>query len=214
MIKFYNLWELYDHDLFNDIKIPNGIDKETLVNTIFMKCAEYSPIYHEHDLLVNMINTWFNTWYDTFNRIVEAFNKEYDPLYNYDRHEDIDRNFRDRGTVGKTHTGSVTEDETNINSDTQTIQTSAYDSNAWQNADKTQDDFTGNRDRTEQRNLSDDETRDITNTQIEHNHLYGNIGVTTSQQMLESEIELRDKYNLYMFIANKFFNDFMMKITW
>lgn len=196
MIKWYNLWELYNHDLFDNIQLPAGIDKETLINTIYQKCAMYSPLYHEHDLLVNMIDSWFIAWYDTFKRMVNALNEEYNPLHNYDRYEKIDRTF--------THTGHRTEDETNINSDISTVQTSAFDSSDWQNSDKSVDDLTNNRDFTEERNLTDTDKQD--------NHLYGNIGVTTSQQMLESEIKLRNDYNIYQFIALKFYDDFMLKV--
>lgn len=39
----------------------------------------------------------------------------------------------------------------------------------------------------------------------------GNIGVTTSQQMLESEIKLRTTWNAYQIIANKFYDELMLK---
>ena len=44
------------------------------------------------------------------------------------------------------------------------------------------------------------------------NHLYGNIGVTTSQQMLESEFVMREKWNLYEMIARKWFGEFMLRM--
>lgn len=42
--------------------------------------------------------------------------------------------------------------------------------------------------------------------------LHGNIGVTTSQQMLESEIELRNKYNIYDIIINDFIDEFCLRV--
>lgn len=42
--------------------------------------------------------------------------------------------------------------------------------------------------------------------------VYGNIGVTTSQQMLESEMQLRQKYNLYKIMANTFADDLCLGI--
>lgn len=45
-----------------------------------------------------------------------------------------------------------------------------------------------------------------------NNHIYGNIGVTTSQQMLESEINLRTKYNIYEIIAKMFAKEFTLGI--
>lgn len=42
-------------------------------------------------------------------------------------------------------------------------------------------------------------------------HLHGNIGITTSQQMIESEIELR-KYDVYNDIAMRFEHEFLVQV--
>ena len=48
-----------------------------------------------------------------------------------------------------------------------------------------------------------------TNNNFTHDgHLYGNIGVTTSQQMLDAEIKLRSQTNIYDIIAEIFMRDF------
>ena len=41
-------------------------------------------------------------------------------------------------------------------------------------------------------------------------HLYGNIGVTTSQEMLRAEVELRVNMNVYDVIADLFYKDFCL----
>ena len=46
---------------------------------------------------------------------------------------------------------------------------------------------------------------------LEHEaHLYGNIGVTTSQDMLKAELELREDYNLYDMLADLFKEEFCL----
>ena len=48
---------------------------------------------------------------------------------------------------------------------------------------------------------------------ITHNaHLFGNIGITTSQQMLEAELELRREYNLYAVAAGIFANELLINV--
>lgn len=42
--------------------------------------------------------------------------------------------------------------------------------------------------------------------------VHGNIGVTTTQQMMESEIDMRRKYNLYKIMANTFADDLCLGI--
>ena len=52
-------------------------------------------------------------------------------------------------------------------------------------------------------------------TSMEHktiDHTHGNIGVTTSQQMLQSEIDLWIKFNVYKCIADMFINDLMLTV--
>ena len=43
-------------------------------------------------------------------------------------------------------------------------------------------------------------------------HLYGNIGVTTSQQMLNAELDLRAKVNIYDVIAEMFYREFCVYV--
>ncbi len=70
------------------------------------------------------------------------------------------------------------------------------------------------------RDVKGDNNRDVkgdnkyeTDNNLTHNaHLYGNIGVTTSQQMLESEINLRQKINIYDVIAEIFFKELCVYI--
>ena len=49
------------------------------------------------------------------------------------------------------------------------------------------------------------------NTFIHTSHLYGNIGVTTSQQMLQAELDVQ-KFNIYTEIANLFIDEFCIQV--
>lgn len=80
------------------------------------------------------------------------------------------------------------------NNDTQFI--SAYDSQDFSNDSKNSSIFNEQSNNTYKHNL----------------RRYGNIGVTTSQQMLQSELDIRPKLNIYEVIANDFFNEFMIAI--
>ena len=55
---------------------------------------------------------------------------------------------------------------------------------------------------------SGDDRRDRTHKA----HLYGNIGVTTSQQMIEAEIDLRQNKNLYAIAAELFADDLLLML--
>ena len=58
-----------------------------------------------------------------------------------------------------------------------------------------------------------DESEAEGNRQLDHKaHLYGNIGVTTSQQMLEAEMDISRRFNIYELIAEEFCNEFCVMV--
>lgn len=71
-----------------------------------------------------------------------------------------------------------------------------------------------NRNQTEK--ISDDKTTNNTGNSTDDEgyaeHVHGNIGVTTSQQMIQSEIDLYKNNNIYDWIANKFENEMMITV--
>lgn len=69
---------------------------------------------------------------------------------------------------------------------------SAFDSTSLSDRDKTE---------------TDDTRKDTT---ITTNRTHGNIGVTTSTQMIENEVKLRQQLDIYEIIANDFYTTFML----
>ena len=69
---------------------------------------------------------------------------------------------------------------------------------------------------THRQNLTDAHKRNLTDSaegqrdSTHYGHLYGNIGVTTSQQMLLAELDLRGKYNIYDIIAELLHSEFCL----
>lgn len=63
---------------------------------------------------------------------------------------------------------------------------------------------------------NDQNTSDNTGTNdrdFEHKaHLFGNIGVTTSQQMAEADFDLWEKYNIYEMVAENFITEFCVGV--
>ena len=80
--------------------------------------------------------------------------------------------------------------------DTTTRKVTGFDSDTLRTNDQTTGNSSGNTDR-----------------QLDHKaHLYGNIGVTTSMQMLTEEIEGREKFNIYALITEAFLNEFCVRV--
>ena len=215
MYTLVNLWELSEHKLFDDIRLPVGIDKEILINTIFDECAEFEPLTVDVDLMKAKINNFFARNYDNFKRLYEYTQLEYNPIENYDRYSEInttdtkndtriDNTTNNRTTINSKNTSDSTNNETKI---------SAYDSNTYQNNQLETISNTGS----ETNNGTDNDTGTLnsnvtsngTNKVIEHTH--GNIGVTTTVQMLEQDTKYWNLNNMYQTIAHKFM--FTLTIT-
>lgn len=182
-----DLMKLYDYDLFENIVLPNGVDNSILVNQILLDCGLYEVLYPQHDFLKGQIENFFQAQLFNFTKVFEALSDEYNPLHNYDRYED------------KNETRKLTSENTVNGNGTTEEKVSAFDSTTYQPSGQ------NTAQNSQSGNSQDEETYKTTN------HLYGNIGVTTSQQMLEAEISLRNKWNIYQFISTKFFDTFMVK---
>ena len=201
-MNFINIIDLYSYHIFDGAKLPEGVDRELVVNSIMDMCALYAPLYTEEQLLITKINTFFAKNYDVFNKIFQATLLEYDPIENYNRYEIYTdtTNLNTKSIVG----GTANTVNTSTGDNTSLV--SPYDAGTFVNDSKTMSNG--------KNSLTSSSTDTTTNTgtnQLSHDaHIHGNIGVTTSQQMLESELEVRPRLNIYNFIASAFFAEFCL----
>ena len=173
--------------LFANAAFPDGIDKDIVVDTILLNAGEFEPLYKDAEFMQHACEVWAKKWFHAFERWALALSEDYDPLHNYDRYEEIEEK-HDDATTNKLDASTSTKD-------TNTNKRSAFDSNNYEPHDQSQLDGSGT--------SKSDASGTDKGTFERKAHLYGNIGVTTSAQMLEGEIEVR-KHNLYNMIADCF----------
>ena len=182
LIGFYNAYEDSD-PIFADLTLPAGIDKDLFINSLLLDAGEFEVLYADPDFFKNAITIWGQKWYRTFQKWQEALSVNYDPLNNYDRTE--------RWTTKTDSTSDSTADATtNTNR-------SSFDSASLTPYTSIKDDSTG-------RNVFD-------GTEVRTGRAYGNIGVTTSQQMLEAELNLQE-WNLYQHMIDLFKTELLIPI--
>lgn len=186
-------------DLFEFLDLPEGLTKSTLTNNILLEGGEFEVLYSDPLALKSYIGIWAQREAPTFQRWVDALAIDYAPLENYDRHEDWTDTLDSDGTSRTTGT--------NDTSTSGTVQTdvSAYDSSGYQPKEKITNSETVDNDTTE------NNTSTLDNTGRHVGRIHGNIGVTTSQQMLESELEL-GYWNIYSRITDMFLKEFCIMI--
>lgn len=251
LIGLYN----YDSTLFDNLTFPEGIEKDIAVNEILMKSGEFELVYPSLNFMKSQITMWGRKHYRTFQKWLDALSIEYDPLYNYDRHEeysdeehkgsnykteadyneDKTLDLEDKRTpdLNEQTTYNTTDTTEQIDNATSERKVSAYDSSNYEPSEKTETDNgkvevekggtvdldttgtdTTTHSGTDKTNIKG-KLSDVTgseNNYVTHDaHLYGNIGVTTSQQLLRDELDIQ-RWNIYEHIADIFVDEFCIQI--
>lgn len=180
LIGMIQYMEIQHDDLFYQLQLPAGVSRPTLISNIIMRGGEFPVIWANPDFVQRMIGQWSKKMQPTFNRWARTLAIDYEPLYNYDRHEIYTDQENTEGSASDTTTRSVT----------------GYDSDTLRTNDQTDGSSSGETDRT-----------------LKHDaHLYGNIGVTTTQEMLRQEMEVAKEFNIYDLIAEEFINEFCVRV--
>lgn len=195
-----NLLSLYNYDesLFDNLVLPEGIDKDTLVNNLLLDTVSQEVLYADPDIMKQAIGIWSKKELPVWQRLKDTLDIRgtYNPIYNYDRNEEITND----------HTSNTTESEnhnTNKGTDTTKVSQGSFNSNDLTQVNQ-QDNILGSG--------NDENGRDtFTGDHTFNAHLYGNIGVTTTQQMIREELSI-DEINILDYIIDSFKNRFILSV--
>lgn len=216
----------YDNSLFDNLRFEN-VDHDILVSTILMNCGEFEVLYSNIETLKNMFTLFSNKWSRNVNKWVTALNINYNPLENYDRYEKYSGNetelengnesYLTNGNETITNNGNTIVSRSGADNNNTENKTSAFNTSDYQPNEKTttevkygsSDKNDVNLSQTRIPNITEIRTPNIKKTRTPNleNHIHGNIGVTTSQQMIESELQLH-YWNIYNRISNLFMREF------
>lgn len=215
---------------FDELQLPTNIDRETLIATILSECADFG-IASNVRLFPQMVKLWGKRRAYSIEKIMETTLFEYNPISNYDRTEtttDTDNQTSDGWTKNdKNDTGSST-DAGWLHSDTDgTDNTSTTISSAGVDSVLMKDDTNtavSGTTKTVQQNSSNNTVNSTVTTDEQGSHhnetgrtvvhssrISGNIGVTTSQQMIEAERALVN-FDPYLQIARIFAHDLLIPL--
>lgn len=231
----------YDPTLFEGMVLPADYDRDALLSEILKRSGQLYPYHQVPDILKADIRLWFARNYLGFDRSMAALTAEYDPIENYNRIEAWTRtpNLTDKSTLSGADTVKASDKDTTERDydhlketldykgdDTRETQVSAFDSSAYQPSQK----VTGSRTNRQDVKDTDGKYTDTTTygrqdkttygkvdtvthngTESYRSNIHGNIGVTTSQQMITAELELR-KFDIYSDIAARFEREFIVQV--
>ena len=196
-----------DNTIFDLMKLPEGVDRDLIINNILLKTSDFEILYPDPNFIKPAIELWSNKWYRTFKKWYEALNIDYNPLENYDRYEDWTEDTNHDHTITNVMSGKLSGTESG--SGNRTGSKSAFDSSSLQPYDKDDTSSSTNTSSTADENTTNklDESTNFNKTGRAH----GNIGVTTSQQMLEAELDVV-KWNLVEHITDVFLSEFCIMV--
>lgn len=223
MFNLASICNLYGYEeVFKDIEINDALDKELVINTILDTCAMYEPIYPEIEILNMKIKVFFKKHQMQFDKLTYLYSLRYKTDYNPIWNKDGSKTHTEKSSRTKDNTLKNAIDDTittnNSNNDTveEINQVSAYDSEIFSNdsktttTDKKQENGTEKTNRNENSNGNEKEEIILENKDVEQ----GNIGVTTTATMINEEIELQKKFNVYEVIAAMFYDELMLHVAY
>lgn len=198
-----NYGEMINDDLFSDLILPEVLDKDVVVNAILTTCSSLPVAYPDYSFLKNQIKYWSKRKKPIFDKWVWLLSQEYNPLYNYDRTEE----FSDSEIVNNSANKTDNTITSLNNSVTNTEKATSYESNTFR--DTSQNIGVGsNNGNTNTRSSEDSDTNRVLTHKA---RLFGNIGITTSTQMLSESWDWYNK-DIPMIIAEEFKCDFCLGI--
>lgn len=197
----------YDDTIFDNLHIPEELDKPTLVAWILTECAELEILLPDPDVFKESVNYWSLAQMPIWQKLYDSTQFEYNPIWNKDGTYTETRNLANSDTETRNLAKSnlQTRNLASSANTTGTGKVSAYNSSSFENA--SQDVVLGTGSDTGTVNDSGSDTGTITrggtDTGTVTRRETGNIGVTTTQQMIKEEREVV-QFGIYWYIVESF----------
>lgn len=194
-------------DIFDDMVLPDGVEKEVVINSIVSELAELDLLYSNPIVLKPLIAVWSNKELYNWKKLFATTNFDYNPIDNYDRTEtetiNNERNNTASGTQASETTNNLQIASENVHKVTGYNSASLFENEG--------DNGTVNNTGTVGNNITSNSNSKDTGTESRTLHSKGNIGVTTTQQMIEQERNISE-FNIYDYIVRSFKRRFCLML--
>lgn len=189
----------YDNTIFNELVLPEGMDKQLYINNLLMETAEMEVLFSNPATMRSVIGIWSSAHLDSWSKMWNTTKLEYNPIENYDRQEDWTDNNKTNSKVQSKDVGTGKNHSTDIS------KAAGFDSGNLVTSG--QNDNDSNNESTQIGNSEGNSNEELKHT----GRVHGNIGVTTSQQMIEEERRVAD-WNMYEYLIDKFKQQFLLLV--
>ncbi len=185
----------YDNSIFDDLNVPDGINKENVINNILLNCAELEIVYSEIETMRLGIKIWSDSNQITWKKLFDTMTVEYNPIWN------VDANIREERIRDGSLNRQVSTDENFSNTDTKSVK--GFNETGWADSERN---IRNGTDATQaNENVTDADNEVFTSRRT------GNIGVTATQDLIQKEREIA-VFNMIEFITESFKKRFCLMI--
>lgn len=184
-----------DNTLFDEMSLPDGVDKTRVIDQIIEDCAELEILFPDPEYMKYAIMSWSARRLYSWTELYKTTKYDYNPIWNKD------------GTIIETEEGSNnTERHTTGNANSGG--TNSHSVRGFNEEDlivSEQDSATNNAQSTE--NMAEDAGHSITRTRTER----GNIGITSTQTLISEQRNISN-FDIYQIICDDFKTRFCVMI--
>lgn len=209
--------------LFDELELPGSMNKDVLIDNILYEAATLEVYYPDPNFMKFMIGRWSFMNQSVWQKLYDTTVLEYNPIFNYDRTEEWSENEQmlDKRTLSGTERETSTDNSSGEIRSSGTVQSelnvSGYNESSYvprEQTIETPDTLTSNTSETDRIvsiDKNDTENMDRKRDNIRTGRAFGNIGVTTTQQMIQQERETV-LFNMYKVITDSFIERFCLMI--
>lgn len=209
--------------LFDELELPGSMNKDVLIDNILYEAASLEAYYPDPNFMKFMIGRWSFMNQSVWQKLYDTTVLEYNPIFNYDRTEEWSENEQmlDKRTLTGTERETSTDNSSGEIRSSGTVQSelnvSGYNESSYvprEQTIETPDTLTSNTSETDRIvsiDKNDTENMDRKRDNIRTGRAFGNIGVTTTQQMIQQERETV-LFNMYKVITDSFIERFCLMI--
>lgn len=192
-------------NLFDGLNLPAewSLSKENCIDQILLQCACFEILYPDPVFLQQAITIWSKTQENVWIKYAATLNLDYNPIHNYDRTEEETINRTGSGNSTQHNTGTQTLNHTGNDEN----RVSAFNANDYQPESKQI--YGGIDSRID--NLTQTGEAESTSGETRRLHISGNIGVLTTQAMIEEQRRIIDT-TIQQYIVDDFKHKFCILV--
>lgn len=182
-------------EIWDNFQVPDGIDKQNVIDSILMACGEMELLYSDPYYLAWMIKTWTNRELPVWTSLEETLHYKYNPIWNVEgsERETIDRTGEEERDLKNERTPDLTN----------TVKIAGYNENEPAVRDVVQETGKDTQSQTGKVGTKSGEVRELVRGM--------NLGVMTTQQLIREQRELV-QFTVTEFITNSFKSTFCLMV--